>query len=174
MNDDVEVISSERMFEGRVFEVYRERVKLPHGTTATVDVVRHPAAAVILPVPEPGSVILLRQYRHAIKQWLWEAPAGSVDPGESPEQAARRECHEEIGLVPETVVRLGAMFPTPGYCDEEMVFFRVSGLSEPTEAAAIDEDEHFEVRTFTLREARDMVRRGEIVDMKTVVGLSLL
>jgi ADP-ribose pyrophosphatase len=174
MNNDIEVISNERVFQGKVFEVHRERVRLPHGPTATLEVVRHPAAAVILPVPEPGQVILIRQYRHAVAQWLWEAPAGSVDPGESPEQAAARECHEEIGLLPETVVRLAAMFPTPGYCDEEMVFFRVSGLSEPAEAAAVDEDEHFEVRTFTLREARDMVKRGEIVDMKTVVGLTLL
>lgn len=174
MTRDAEVISSERVFEGKVFDVHRERVTLPHGTTTTVEVVRHPAAAVILPVPEPGHVILINQYRHAVGRWLWEAPAGSVDPGESPEQAAARECHEEIGLAPDTVVRLAAMFPTPGYCDEEMVFFRVSGLSEPTETAAIDEDEHFEVRTFTLREARDMVRRGEIVDMKTVVGLTLL
>jgi ADP-ribose pyrophosphatase len=174
MADDVEVISTERVFEGKVFEVHSERVKLPHGRTATLEVIRHPPSAVILPVPEPGHVILVRQYRHAVGQWLWEAPAGSVDPGESPEQAAARECHEEIGLAPDTVVRLGAMYPTPGYCDEEMVFFRVSGLSEPDEAAAIDEDEHFEVRTFTLREARDMVRRGEIVDMKTVVGLTLL
>ena len=174
MTDNADVISSERLFNGKVFDVYRERVKLPHGPVATVDVVRHPAAVVILPVPEPGHVVLIRQYRHAIRQWLWETPAGSVDPGESPEAAAKRECHEEIGLVPDTVVRLAALFPTPGYCDEEMVFFRVSGLSEPSEAAAIDEDEHFEVRTFTLREARDMVRRGEIVDMKTVVGLTLL
>lgn len=69
---------------------------------------------------------------------------------------------------------MGALFPTPGYCDEEMIFFRVSGLNEPTETAAVDEDEDIEARTFTLREARDMVRRGEIVDMKTVVGLSML
>jgi ADP-ribose pyrophosphatase len=174
VSDDVEVLSSERVFDGKVFEVHRERVKLPHGTTTTLEIIRHPVSAVILPVPEPGHVILIRQYRHAVRQWLWEAPAGSADPGETAEETAKRECHEEIGLVPETVVRLGAMFPTPGYCDEEMIFFRVSGLSEPTEAAAIDEDEHFEVRTFALRDARDMVRRGEIVDMKTVVGLSLL
>ena len=169
-----DVISSERVFEGKVFEVYRERVKLPHGPTATVDVVRHPAAVVILPVPEPGHIVLIRQYRHAVRQWLWEVPAGSVDPGESPETAARRECHEEIGQVPETVVRLGALFPTPGYSDEEMIFFRVSGLTEPSEAAAVDEDEDIEARTFTLREARDMVRRGEITDMKTVVGLTMI
>ena len=97
-----------------------------------------------------------------------------MDEGESPEQAARRECHEEIGKVPDTIVRLAAIYPTPGYCDEEMVFFRLSSLEEPTEAAALDEDEDIEARTFELREARDMVRRGEITDMKTVAGLALI
>jgi ADP-ribose pyrophosphatase len=171
---EIDVISRERVYEGKVFSVDRERVRLPHGPTVTLDLVRHSQSAVIVPVPEPGQVILIRQYRHAVKRWLWEVPAGSVDPGESPEAAAKRECHEEIRQVPETVVRLGALYPTPGYCDEEMVFFRVSGLSEPTEAAAVDEDEDIEAKTFTLREARDMVRRGDIVDMKTVVALSLI
>ena len=174
MTNDTDVISSERLFNGKVFDVYRERVRLPHGTTATVDVVRHPASVVIVPVPEPGHVVLIRQYRHAVKQWLWETPAGSVDPGESPEAAAKRECHEEIGQVPETIVRLGSLYPTPGYCDEEMIFFRVSGLSEGTEPAAVDEDESIEAKTVTLREARDMVKRGEIVDMKTIVALGMI
>lgn len=174
MSHDTDVISSERVFNGKVFDVYRERVKLPHGTTTTVDVVRHPAAVVIVPIPEPGHVILIRQYRHAVKQWLWETPAGSVDPGESPEAAAKRECHEEIGQVPDTVVRLGSLYPTPGYCDEEMIFFRVSGLAEGTEPATVDEDESIEARTFTTREARDMVKRGEIIDMKTVVALTMI
>lgn len=174
MSHDTDVISSERVFNGKVFDVYRERVKLPHGTTTTVDVVRHPAAVVIVPIPEPGHVILIRQYRHAVKQWLWETPAGSVDPGESPEAAAKRECHEEIGQVPDTVVRLGSLYPTPGYCDEEMIFFRVSGLAEATEPATVDEDESIEARTFTTREARDMVKRGEIIDMKTVVALTMI
>lgn len=171
---DIEVIERERVHEGKVFCVDRERVRLPHGPTVTLDLVRHSPSAVIVPVPEPGHVILIRQYRHAVKRWLWEVPAGSVDEGESPEAAAKRECHEEIGQVPDTVVRLGALFPTPGYCDEEMIFFRVSGLADPTEAAAVDEDEHIEAKTFTLREARDMIRRGEIVDMKTVVALSMI
>src|SRR5919106_4415870 len=129
---NVDVLERERVFDGRVFTVDRERVKLPHGPTVTLDVVRHPTSVVILPIPEPGQVILIRQYRHAVKRWLWEVPAGSVDPGESPEAAARRECHEEIGQVPDTIVRLGSMFPTPGYCDEEMFFFRASGLADPT------------------------------------------
>jgi ADP-ribose pyrophosphatase len=109
-----------------------------------------------------------------VNRSLWELPAGSIDPGEQPEQAARRECHEEIGQVPSTVVRLTALFPTPGYCDEEMLFFRVSDLAEGNEPAAVDEDEDIEARVFTLHDAREMVRRGEIVDMKTVVGLTLL
>ena len=171
---DSDLISRERMFDGKVFDVDRDEVRLPHGRTVKMDVVRHSKSVVILPMPEPGAVILIRQYRHPVNQWLWEFPAGSVDEGESPEEAARRECHEEIGLVPDTIVRLGAFFPTPGYCDEEMVFFRVSGLNTPSEAAAVDEDEDIEPRTFTLKDARDMARRGEIVDMKTVVGLGLL
>ena len=171
---EAELISSERVFEGKVFNVDRDEVRLPHGRTVRMDVVRHPKSVVLVPIPEAGHVILIRQYRHAVRHWLWELPAGSVDEGESPEQAARRECHEEIGQVPDTIVRIGAFYPTPGYYDEEMVFFRVSGLSEPTEAAEVDEDEDIEARTFALRDARDMVRSGEITDMKTVVGLGMI
>ena len=171
---DVEQLSHERVYDGKVFDVDRDNVRMPNGREVTVDVVRHPKSVVLVPVPSPGHVILVRQFRYAVNAFLWELPAGSVDEGESPEQAARRECHEEIGLVPDTIVRLAAMYPTPGYCDEEMVFFRLSNLEKPTEAAAMDEDEDIEAKTFELREARDMVRRGEITDMKTVAGLALI
>jgi ADP-ribose pyrophosphatase len=171
---DPERLTHQRVFDGKVFGVDRDRVRMPNGREVTVDVIRHVPSAILVPVPEPGHVILIRQYRYPINRWLWELPAGSVDEGETPEQAARRECHEEIGQVPDTIVRLGSMFPTPGYCDEEMFFFRVSGLTVPAEAAVPDEDEDIEVHVFTLKEARDMVRRGEITDMKTVIGLSLL
>jgi ADP-ribose pyrophosphatase len=169
-----ERLSTERLLDGRVFDVDRDRVRMPNGREVTVDIVRHTKSVVLVPVPEPQHVILIRQYRYAINKFLWELPAGSVDSGETPEQAARRECHEEIGQVPDTIVRLAALVPTPGYCDEEMLFFRLSGLSVPDEAAAVDEDEDIEPRTFTLADAREMIRRGEIVDMKTVVGLGLI
>jgi ADP-ribose pyrophosphatase len=171
---DAETLQSEQVFKGKVFSVSRDTVKMPNGRTMSVEVVRHSKSVVIVPVPEPGKVILIKQYRHAVNAHLWELPAGSVDEGESPEQAARRECHEEIGLVPGTIVRLSAMYPTPGYCDEEMVFFRVSSLEKSDEQAHVDEDEDIEATTFALRDAREMVRRGEIVDMKTLVGLALL
>ena len=171
---DPERLETTRLLDGKVFDVDRDRVQMPNGRAVTVDVIRHPPSAVIAPIPEPGHVILIRQYRYAVNRWLWELPAGSVDEGETPEQAARRECHEEIGQVPDTIVRLGSMFPTPGYCDEEMFFFRVSGLSVPEHEAEQDEDEDIEVREFPLKEAREMVRRGEITDMKTVIALSYL
>ena len=171
---DVDVVSTDRVFAGKVFDVFRDRVRMPNRREVTVDVVRHPRSVVLVPVPQPGHVILIRQYRYAVNRWLWELPAGSVDDGEEPEAAAKRECHEEIGLVPETIVRLGSLFPTPGYCDEEMIFFRLLSLAEPTETAELDEDEDLEPRTFTIADAREMIRRGEIVDMKTIAGLTYL
>src|SRR5687767_6232233 len=172
--DNPNRLAHERVYDGKVFDVDRDRVLMPNGREVTVDVVRHAKSVVLIPIPEQGHVILIRQYRYAVNAALWELPAGSVDEGETPEQAAVRECHEEIGKVPATVVRLAAMYPTPGYCDEEMIFFRLSGLSQATEAAAVDEDEDIEARTFTIRDAREMARRGEITDMKTVVALGMI
>jgi ADP-ribose pyrophosphatase len=162
------------VFKGRIFSVDVSEVTLPNGKKTTAEIVRHPRSVVIVPMPSPSSVILVRQYRLAVNQWLCELPAGSVDDGEEPEAAARRECNEEIGLMPQAVMRLGTYLPTPGYCDEEMVFFKVSSLEKPEAPAEQDEDEDIEVKTFMLAEARDMVRRGEINDMKTIVGLRLI
>jgi ADP-ribose pyrophosphatase len=169
-----ERLQHERVYEGAVFAVDRDRVRMPNGREVTVDVVRHPKSVVLIPIPEPGHVILIRQYRYPVNRWLWELPAGSVDDGEQPEAAARRECHEEIGQVPDTIVRLASLHPTPGYCDEEMLFFRLSGLSEPAAAATPDEDEDIEPKVFSIADAREMVRRGEITDMKTVAGLGMI
>ena len=169
-----ERLSSTRVFRGKVFDIDRDTVRMRNGREVTVDVVRHPRSVVLLPVPEPGHIVLVRQFRYAVNKWLWELPAGSVDEGEQPEDAARRECHEEIGTIPDTIVRLASMLPTPGYCDEEMVFFRLSSLNVPDEPASVDDDEDIEPRVFALADAREMIRRGEIIDMKTVVGLSLI
>lgn len=172
--NDPERLAHERVYHGHVFDVDRDRVRMPNGREVTVDVVRHARSVVLLPVPEPGHVVLVRQYRYAVNRWLWELPAGSVDEGEDLESAARRESHEEIGQVPDTVVRMASLHPTPGYCDEEMFFFRLSGLTEPSDAAAVDEDEDIEARVFSLHDAREMVRHGEITDMKTIVGLTMI
>ena len=167
-------ISSETIFRGRVFTVQADRVRLPHGTETTMEVIRHPVSLVILPMPDPDRVILVRQYRYAIDRWIWELPAGGTDPGETPSQAAVRECHEEVGLVPGRLKRVGAFYPTPGYCDELMVFFKATDLRTPARAAEPDPDEHIETRAFTLSEARKILVTDDVPDMKTALGLTLI
>ena len=119
------------VYSGRVFSVEVERARLPNGREHEMTIVRHPASVVLIPLQDDGQVVLIRQYRHTLRRELWELPAGSLDPGESPETAAARECEEEIGLVPTRIERLCGLYPTPGYCDEEMIFFRLSGLRPP-------------------------------------------
>jgi ADP-ribose pyrophosphatase len=129
---------------------------------------------VLVPVADDGRIILVRQYRHPIGRWVWELPAGTLKPAEQPERAAARECQEEIGLIPGGLEKLGSLFPTPGYCDEEMNFYRLTRLREPREgdaAAEPDDDEDIETKAFALDEIATMIQAGEIVDMKTVAAL---
>jgi len=165
---------SRAVFEGRIFAVHVDRVTLPNGREVKMEIVRHPRSVVLLPLPDPDHIVLVRQYRYAIDRWIWELPAGSLEAGEDPVDAARRECHEEIGLVPRRVTHVATFCPTPGYCDEEMLFFRLEDLARPTAPAAQDEDEHLEPKVFSLAEVRALVGQGEILDMKTVAGLTLL
>ena len=169
-------VSGETVFDGKVFRVERDRVRLPKGIEATLEVVRHPGSVVLLPVPEPGRVILVRQYRYAVGEHIWELAAGSLKAGENPAEAAARECEEETGWVPADVEPVGRFYPTPGYCDEVMHFFRLTGLARRTggEAAMPDEDEDLEVRSFTVEELKRMLRGGEIQDLKTAVGVGLI
>lgn len=165
-----------KIYEGRIFSVAVEQITLPNGHELNAEIVRHPGSVVIVPVTAEGDIVLVRQYRHAIGRWVWELPAGSLKRNEDPEKAAGRECHEEIGLVPSRLERLGAFFPTPGYCDEEMIFYKATGLRQPRddEDAHADEDEDIEPRPFAIDELRRMIEIGEIVDLKTVAGLSLI
>ncbi|MCE2515214.1 MAG: NUDIX hydrolase [Acidobacteria bacterium] len=163
-------IHSRGVHDGRVFEIRSDRVRLPNGRETTMDVVRHPASVILVPMPDPDCVILVRQYRYAVDRWLWELPAGNVEPGEDPLAAARRECAEETGRSASTVERIGAFYPSPGYCDEQMIFYRLSGLAAAS-GHELDADEVLEPRVFTLDEARRIVEEEPVSDMKTVLGL---
>ena len=171
-----ELLARTTIYRGRIFQLEIDVVKLPTGHTVDMEIVRHPGSVVLLPIPAPGNIILIRQYRYTIERWIWELPAGSLKAGEDPDKAAARECEEEIGLAPGKVIRLRGYYPTPGFCDEEMIFYRCEDLGPPApdSTAKKDEDEEIEPRTFTIDEARALIQSGEIVDLKTLAGLSLL
>src|SRR5262245_52519647 len=116
-----------KVFEGRVFSVVVETITTRKGGQMNVEVVRHPGSVVLIPITGDGEIVLVRQYRHAIGRIAWELPAGTLKKDEEPQQAAARECQEEIGLIPSTLEALGAFYPTPGYCDEEMNFYKATG-----------------------------------------------
>jgi ADP-ribose pyrophosphatase len=169
-------LTHEEIYRGRIFTVSRDRVLLPKGVESTLEIVRHPGSVVLLPMPDPGRLILVRQYRYAVDRWVWELAAGTLKPGEDPAAGAARECEEETGLAAGRVEEVGAFYPTPGYCDEKMNFFTLTDLAPPAgrPPASPDDDEDIRVRTFRLDEVREMIARGEIVDLKTVAGISLL
>ena len=171
-----ELLARTTVHKGRIIQLEIDVVKLPSGHTVDMEIVRHPGSVVLIPIPAPGSIILIRQYRYTIDRWIWEFPAGSRKPNENPDHAAARECEEEIGLAPGKVTRLGGYFPTPGFCDEEMIYYRCEDLRPPApdSTARKDDDEEIEPRAFTLEEARGLVQSGEIVDLKTLAGLTLL
>lgn len=171
-----ELLARTTVYKGRIFQLEIDVVRLPTGHTVDMEIVRHPGSVVLLPIPAPGKIILIRQYRYTIDRWIWELPAGSLKAGEDPDKAAARECEEEIGLAPGKVIRLRGYYPTPGFCDEEMIYYRCEDLGPPApdSTAKKDDDEEIEPRTFTIDEARALVQSGEIVDLKTLAGLSLL
>ena len=164
------------VFKGRVFSVEVDRRRFPNGTEHEVAIVRHSPSVVIIPMRDDGQVILIRQYRASVDQELWEVPAGRVDTGESPEEAVVRECEEEIGLVPRRLQRIRGLFPAPGFCDEQLIFFRVSDLVPPAPDSTRkpDEDEDILVQPYSVAAAKALVESGRIVDLKTAYALTLI
>ena len=164
------------IFKGRVFSVEVDRKRFPNGQEHDVEIVRHAASVVLIPIEVDGRVIIIRQYRAPLDREIWEFPAGRLNDGESAEDAARRECEEEIGLVPHRIERIHGLYAAPGFCDEELIFFRVSDLREPAADSRNkpDADEDITARTVAVSEARAMLERGEIVDLKTAYALTLI
>jgi ADP-ribose pyrophosphatase len=148
------------------------KVRTPHGKILSRQVLEHPGCVVIIPRTDAGKYILVRQYRFPLEKHLWEFPAGGKEPGETFPQAAKRELMEEIGMRPERLKKLLEFYPTPGVSGEKMHVFLAWGLMHAI--AQKDEDEDFELGTFSFPEIGRMIRRGEIVDGKTLIGFFYL
>jgi ADP-ribose pyrophosphatase len=162
-------LSSRTIYAGRVVTLNLETVRLPNGATVELEVIHHPGAAAVVPVREDGAVLLIRQYRHAAGGYIYEIPAGKLNPGEEPGACAARELEEEIGLRAASLEHLVSFFTTPGFTDEVIHIYEASGFSPGRQK--LDEDEVLEVVAFPLEEALAKIREGVIRDGKTIVGL---
>jgi len=169
MSDPV-VLSSRSVHDGRIVKLSLEEVRLPNGNTITLEIIKHPGAAAVVPLDPEGNVILVRQYRHATASWLLEVPAGKLDhPGESPEECAFREVEEETGYRAGRLAPLGWIWTTPGFTDEKIWLYLASELT-PTRAS-LQPDEVLTVEKLPLLEAVRRAASGEIVDGKSVCAL---
>jgi ADP-ribose pyrophosphatase len=157
------------MFRGRVFEVRRDRVAEPSGIEATREIVVHPGSVVVLPVFPDGRVLLIRQYRHAAGQYLWELVAGHKEPNETAVQGAKRELQEETGYRARRIRKLLEVFPSPGLLGERMEIFVAEGLTKGESRP--EDDEKITHRIFRLGEIEHWIRSGKIRDAKSVAGI---
>lgn len=159
------------VYQGRLVDLAVESVTLPNGVVAELEIVHHPGGAAVVALDDRNRVCLLWQYRHASGGWLWELPAGKLDPGETPDSTALRELAEEAGIRAGRLERLGSMIPTPGYCNEVVHLYLARELVQVP--AQPEEHELFEVHWVPYAEALDQVYDGTIRDAKTMLGLTL-
>jgi ADP-ribose pyrophosphatase len=164
------IINSQKVFDGRVFNVTVDTVSEGE-VTYQREVVHHHGSAVIIPVFDDATVSLVRQYRHPAVRYLLEAPAGTLADGERPEAGAARELEEELGLVAARLEKLSEFFVSPGFCEEKMWVYLATELSEGKQL--LDDDEILDVVRLPIADALEMISSGEIQDAKTIIGLML-
>ena len=163
------LLQSHPIYNGRIIRVRRDEVLLPDGGHGLREVVDHPGGVGILALDDKGQVALVRQYRYALGQELWELPAGRLEPGEEPFEAAKRELAEECGLTADRFVDLQPFYPTVGYCSEVIYTWLATGLHPVP--MHLDEGEFLTPEKVPFAEALAMVLDGRIRDGKTVAGL---
>jgi ADP-ribose pyrophosphatase len=163
------VINSKLVFKGKVFSVRRDVVVEPSGVKAERDVIAHSGSVVVMPVLDDGKIVLIRQYRYAAGQYLWELVAGRVDPGENIKQAAKRELIEETGLRAKKMRKFLDFWPSPGFLEERMFVLIAEGVTQGK--AEPEEDERIDAKAFGRAELDKMLRTGVIRDAKTISSL---
>jgi ADP-ribose diphosphatase len=165
------IVDRRHVYRGRAIRVRVDDVVKPNGKKTTREVVEHVDCVVILPIDSKGNILLVQQFRHAVERELLELPAGSIDPGETPEQAATRELREETGYRPGKLEKLGGFYAAPGYCTEYLHFFRASQLEE-SPLTAEDTDE-IEVVPVSAADVPGLIASGRIRDAKTIAGFRI-
>lgn len=162
-------IDSQSIFEGRIIKVRLDTVLLPNGKQSTREIVGHASAVAVVALDEEDKMIMVRQYRKPVEQMVLEIPAGIMEKGEEPLESACRELEEETGYKADHWEELGSFFTGPGFTDERIYLFLATGLHGGTTNP--DEDEFLDLCRFPLSELEGMLKRGEIIDAKTIIGL---
>lgn len=162
-------VTSRSVFKGKLLDVYSDEVQLSDGSQTIREYIRHPGAAVIVPLLDDNRIIMVRQFRYPIGAVMVELPAGKLDPGESSEETARRELLEEVGCTADEYLRLGRMHPCIGYSTEQIDVFLARSLRH--QKNNLDEDEQLEPFELPLAEAVEWIRQGRITDAKTIIAL---
>lgn len=157
------------IYKGKVVVLNVDRVTLPNGATVDLEVIRHPGAAAIVPMKDDGTVILIRQFRHAVGGFIYEIPAGKLHPGEDPHDCAARELEEEIGYRATSFELLTSIFTAPGFVDEVIHIYKGTGLTKGRQK--LDHDEVLNVVELPIEKAIAQIQDGTIRDGKTIVGL---
>jgi ADP-ribose pyrophosphatase len=168
---EYQVEKSEIVFKGKVFNIRRDVVKAPSGRTHVIDVVDHGGAVTMMPVDDQGRILFVRQYRHATGGYILELPAGTLDPGESPEDCAIRECREEVGMTAGRLIHLGDCYLAPGYSSELNHMYLALDLTPAP--LTPDEDEDLRLEPIALEDIQSLVDRGGIRDGKSLAMLFL-
>jgi ADP-ribose pyrophosphatase len=164
----MKTISSKELIRTPIFYVTLDQALDPDGFEIKRAIVQHPGSAVVMPVDDKERVLLVRQYRLPALKYLWELPAGRVDPGETPLQAARRELAEETGYRARKFQKLALFYPSPGFLAEKMTIYLATGLTEGKKTPM--EDERIQTRWFTAKEIDGLIRSYKIIDAKTQIG----
>ena len=161
-------LSTRNIFQGKVISLQVDEVQLPNGEISTREIVRHPGAVAVLALKD-DKMIVVEQYRKALEKSQIEIPAGKLEPGEDPLEAAKRELEEETGFVCESLVHIGSFYTSPGFADELLHLYAAEQLREGEKRP--DEDEFLECGAITLDEARRYIREGRISDAKTIAAV---
>lgn len=157
------------IYKGKVIDLSVEMVTLPNGTTTSLEIIAHPGAAAVVPMKDEETVVMIRQYRHAVGGFIYELPAGKLHPNEDPRNCAHREVEEEIGFKVGRLDPLLSFFTTPGFTDEIIHIFIGYDLTPGKQD--LDVDEVLEIVEFPLARTLEMIREGAIKDGKTIIGL---
>jgi ADP-ribose pyrophosphatase len=164
-----ETLSSRRLFEGRALKLRVDTVRLPDGRETTREIVEHEDCVAVVAIDDADNVLLVKQFRKPVEKELLEIPAGGIDPGESPEEAVRREMREETGFLPQKVQRLGGFYSSPGFCTEYLYLYLARDLvAKPLKA---EDTENITLVRVALSEIPGLISSGDICDAKSIAGL---